>query len=64
MLRIQLAWVRGWGQWGDGVALLGRRDMGMSLGSSFCGQARPSQRTRKSSPGSLMGLRWVMLGSS
>lgn len=51
-------------QWGDGVALLGRRDMGMSLGSSFCGQARPSQRTRKSSPGSLMGLRGVMLGSS
>lgn len=63
MLRIQLACLRGWGQWGDGVALLGRRDMGMPLDSSFCGQVRPSQKTRKSSPGSLMGLGWVILGS-
>lgn len=63
MLRVQAGCVQGWGQWGGGRALLGRRDMGMSPGSSCCGQAKPSRRARKSSPGSLMGLRWVMLGS-
>lgn len=37
--------------------------MEMSPGSSCCGQARPSWRARKSSPGSLMGLVWAMPGS-
>lgn len=63
MLGVQPGCVWGWGQWGGGGALPGRQDMGMSLGSSRCGQARPSWRARKSSPGSLMGLGWATLGS-
>lgn len=63
MLGVQRGCLQGWGQRGGGGALPGRRDVGMSPGSSCRGQARPSWRARKSSPVSLMGLGWAMLGS-